>query len=171
MSAQTRSRTRPTVDEDVAAEDDGPISQRLTFLLHRLVAVLVDASTQEFREHGLSIPAARAMVSLLESGGAATVGSLAQTTCIDLSTTSHILRRLEQLGLIARERQQADNRVVMAKLTPAGREIAAKCREASLRHEAVLIRGIPLQQVATLKRLLEQAYGNAKDGFADMSGT
>jgi DNA-binding MarR family transcriptional regulator len=138
-------------------------------LLNRVVAVLVDAAAQEFRAYGLSIPAARAMINLFESGGTATVGSIAETTSIDLSTMSHILRRLEAQGYIRRERQADDNRVVCAVLTATGREVAEKCWEASLRHEAVLVRGMRPKQVELLKQALEQVYANARQGFTNIS--
>ena len=135
-----------------------------------MVALLVDATAHEFRAHGLSIPAARAMISLFESGGTATVGSIAETTSIDLSTTSHILRRVEAQGYVKRERQADDNRVVCAILTAAGNDVAEKCWDASLRHEATLVRGMQPKQIDLLKRALEQAYANARQGFAEISG-
>jgi MarR family transcriptional regulator, organic hydroperoxide resistance regulator len=147
------------------AERGASISRRLTFLLHRLVAVLIDATAQEFRAFGLSIPAARSLVALFEAGGVATVGSLSETTSIDLSTISHILRRLEAQRLVTRERQEDDNRIVCAVLTKEGRKVAEQCRNASLDHEAVLLRGVPPSEIELFKQLLEQAYENAKSGF------
>ena len=162
MNSTVQRRDGVASNAEPARDNDEPISQRLTFLLHRLVAALVDATAQQYRAYGLSIPAARAMVSLLESGGTATVGNLAETTCIDLSTISHILRRLEQQGHVRRERQTSDNRVVLAVLTRTGRNLAKICREASFRHEAILIRDMPPQNVADLKRALETAYINMR---------
>lgn len=141
------------------------ISYRLTLLLHRLVGVLVEGSAPQFREHGLSIPAARTLVSLLEEGGSATVGTVSVSTSIDLSTTSHILRRLERQGLVTRERQESDNRVVVAVLTTQGQAIAKRCRQASLQHESLLLKGMSTEEIVIFKRLLIEAFGNAKQGF------
>jgi DNA-binding MarR family transcriptional regulator len=167
MAARPRSRTEPTTEEaDLASATSGQdIAQRLTFLLHRLVSALVDAAGPEYREYGLSIPAARTIVSLLESGGSASVGSLAETTCIDLSTMSHILRRLEAQKYLKRQRQTDDNRVVIAVLTAKGAEIARVCRQASLKHEAVLVRGMTEAEVARLKSALGIAFENARKGL------
>ena len=148
---------------------DAQISRRLTFLLNRVVSLLVDATAQQFRAYGLSIPAARAMVSLFESGGTATVGSIAETTSIDLSTVSHILRRLEAQGYVRRGRQKDDNRVVCVVLTAAGGNVGEKCRDASLLHEAVLVRGMRPKQVELLKQALEQVYANAREGFREIN--
>lgn len=153
QSSETDSPDRPA---------DTAIAHRLTFLLHRLVSALIDAASPEFRDLGLSIPAARTIVSLLESGGAATVGSLAETTCIDLSTMSHILRRLESQEFVRRQRQDDDNRVVVAVLTAQGRTVAETCRAASLRHEAALVHGMSEAEVAQFKTILERSYENAR---------
>ena len=132
--------------------------------------MMIDATSHEYRSFSLSIPAARTIVCLLESGGAATVGRLAETTSIEISTMSHILRRLEALGYLDRERQKADNRVVLAILTASGRGVAEACREASLRHEAVLTRSMTSKEVEALKRSLDIAYENARDNFGRAPG-
>ena len=159
---ETTSRTASSPQGAGVEPDDGVISQRLTFLLHRLVSALIDLGASSFREHGLSIPAARTIVSLYESGGAATVGSLADTTCIDLSTMSHILRRLEAQEYLERERQAKDNRVVIAKLTKHGAQVARSCRDASIEHEAILVRNMSATEVAQLKLALEEAFKNIR---------
>lgn len=141
------------------------ISYRLTLLLHRLVGVLVEGSAPQFRNDGLSIPAARTLVSLLEEGGSATVGAVSVSTSIDLSTTSHILRRLERQELVRRERQDSDNRVVVAALTNQGLDVARRCRQASLDHEALLTKGMSTEEIVIFKRLLIEAFSNAKMGF------
>jgi DNA-binding MarR family transcriptional regulator len=146
-------------------EPNDVISHRLTLLLHRLVGALIEGSAPQFRSDGLSIPAARVLVSLLEEGGSATVGAVSLATSIDLSTTSHILRRLERQELVRRERQVADNRVVVAVLTTQGVDVARRCRQASLNHEALLTKGMSTEEVVIFKRLLIEAFNNAKAGF------
>ncbi len=136
------------------------ISHRLTFLLYRAVATLVDATAPYYRSFGLSIPAARAMVSLAENCGELTVSRLSHITGIDLSTISHLLRRLERLDYVSRARDGSDNRVVVVKLTPAGAEIADRCRDASLRHEALLLHGITEDDAALLKETLSLVNTN-----------
>lgn len=96
---------------------------------------------------------------------AATVGALAETTNIDLSTMSHILRRLEKQELLERRRRESDNRVVLVGLTERGAEVADLCRLASLRHEAVLVEGMSTDEIAALKRALDRAFANARAGF------
>lgn len=148
-----------------AAPGKPTVSRRLPALLHRLVSMLVDETSSYFRTFGLTIPATRVMVALLENGGSMTVGTLSETLSIDLSTTSHILSRLEKQGYLARKRLDHDNRMVRTKLTAAGRRVAQKCRDASLRHEAALIGEMSEQQVALFRSLLEEVYDNAKQNL------
>ncbi|WP_230965214.1 MarR family winged helix-turn-helix transcriptional regulator [Burkholderia pseudomultivorans] len=152
-------------NREAPLDADEGVSHRLTFLLHRIVSVLVDASSPGFRSHGLSIPAARALIALYEGGEQMTVGSLAETTSTDLSTMSHILRRLESQQLLTRTRLEGDNRIVCATLTEQGRAIAKVCHDASLDHETVLLGDMSEEEAALLKRMLIRVYGNAKSGF------
>ena len=150
---------------DAPVQIDGSISKRLPSLLTRVVSELMDAVSPYFRRLGLSIPAARTLIAIVEGGGLMTVGQIADTTSIDLSTTSHVLRRLEAKGYIERERRKDDNRVVYASLTASGRRLAEECRQASLRHEALLIGSMPDEDVKNLKRLLDQVYRNARQNL------
>jgi DNA-binding MarR family transcriptional regulator len=157
----TRSAPQKAVPLD-AVTNTPTVSRRLPALLHRLVALLVDETAPYFRSFGITIPATRVIVTLLENGGTMTVGKLSETLSIDLSTTSHILRRLEKQGYVARQRQAHDNRIVNAVLTMEGRRVAEKCRNASFRHEEALVGDMSAQQVALFKSMLETAYRNAR---------
>lgn len=153
----------PSSSDMDARDDDGSVAHRLTSLVNRLASLLVNATASSFREHGLSILAARSLIGLLELGGEAPVGALADMTSIDQSTMSHMLKRLEASGLLVRVRQDHDNRVVVAKLTPHGRATAASCHDASLRHEEMLVGGLDPDDVAALKRSLTHAYENVRE--------
>ena len=140
------------------------ISRRLTLLLHRIVTVTNNAAMPFFRKRGMSIPEARALIGLFETGPLR-IGGLAELTCIDFSTLSHLLRRLEHRGMVTRGRDDTDNRSVLVKLTTIGRKIAADCRNASLLHEETLIGGLDRTEVESLKNTLDQIYANAVSGF------
>jgi MarR family transcriptional regulator, organic hydroperoxide resistance regulator len=149
---------------DPAGEES--LSYRLPLLLNRAVLTLLGKAAPFYSSLGLSIPAARAIISLYESHGEASVGALAERTSIDLSTMSHILRRLEKQGLLTRRRHPQDNRIVRAALTDAGRGVAEQCHAASLRHEKILLGDMSAEDALRLKQLLVQVYRNAQNGFA-----
>jgi DNA-binding MarR family transcriptional regulator len=75
--------------------------------------------------------------------------------------------RLQAQGLVSRERYSADNRVVHVALTKAGRVMAERCRDASVKHERVLLGDISVHDQLLLKELLDRVYENARKGFAE----
>lgn len=81
-------------------------------------------------------------------------GALSERTAVDNSTLSHMLRRLEQAGLLVRERATDDERSVSLHLTRKGRVVAGFCQESSFRHEANLLRPLSAEEAAQLRRLL-----------------
>ena len=54
------------------------------------------------------------------------VGELASTLAIHQSTASNLVRRLESLGLVERNRPRHDQRSVILKLTPGGRDAMSR---------------------------------------------
>lgn len=128
------------------------------FLVAR-VATLLNAWHADFRRLGLSVLSVRVMA-VLSLNGAASVGELAGATCIDQSTLSHILRRLERAGLIEKSRQDHDNRSVLISTTRKGRTLARRCHETAVRHDRMLTRGLGAREVKALKRALARLYAN-----------
>lgn len=62
-----------------------------------------------------------ALSEIAASEGGLTVGELADKLAIHLSTASNLVRRLEELHLLTRNRSREDQRVVQLSVTPAGR--------------------------------------------------
>jgi DNA-binding MarR family transcriptional regulator len=77
--------------------------------------------SSQMHEQGLSGRRLAALRYLLEAGPL-TIGQLRDYLYINDSSTSELVARLEQDGYVSRTRSEADNRVVMVALTPAGRE-------------------------------------------------
>lgn len=128
------------------------------FLLAR-VANALNEWHADFRRLGLSVLSVRVMA-VLSLNGAATVGELAEATSIDQSTLSHILRRLERAKLVAKVRQEHDNRSVRVAPTAKGRVLAKRCFRTAVQHEGMLTRGLSKTEVRALKAALERLYAN-----------
>ena len=79
--------------------------------------------SSQMHAQGLSGRRLAALRYLLESGPL-TIGQLRDYLYVNDSSTSELVARLEQAGYVTRTRSEADNRVVMASLTPAGRAAA-----------------------------------------------
>lgn len=92
--------------------------------LHRLI-------TERYRplldELGLTYPQYLCLLVLWEGDGI-TVGELGKRLDLDTGTLSPLLKRLEARGLLLRQRQSSDERVVRLVLTGAGQELKDRAR-------------------------------------------
>jgi DNA-binding MarR family transcriptional regulator len=141
----------------------GPIrdaaDERLNLLICRIYSKLAASSGPVLRTLGISIHASQVMIALVESGSM-TVGDLSRHIAVDLSTVSHVLRRLENDGLVQRVREKKDNRVVIATLTKTGAAMATKCRKMALQHEELMLHSISRDERDKFKRMLGQVFEN-----------
>lgn len=114
----------------------------------------------------LTYPQYLAMLVLWERDAIA-VSELGQRLQLDSGTLTPLLKRLEANGLIQRERDRADERRVLLRLTAAGR--ALKARAAKVPPQVACAAGCSLDELATLtqrlKRLRDelQAHPDAAD--------
>jgi MarR family transcriptional regulator, organic hydroperoxide resistance regulator len=74
---------------------------------------------------GLTYPQYLVMVTLWEKDGQ-TVGEIGSRLFLESNTLTPLLKRLEVMGLIKRQRSRADERQVVASLTPQGFALKAK---------------------------------------------
>ncbi|PWK16539.1 MarR family winged helix-turn-helix transcriptional regulator [Tumebacillus permanentifrigoris] len=77
---------------------------------------------------GLTYPQYLTMLVLWEEGEA-TVKHLGERMYLDSGTLTPLLKRLEQSGLVTRERSRTDERVVVIGLTDAGRDLKAQAQD------------------------------------------
>ena len=66
------------------------------------------------------------------------------------------------LVLVAKARQDHDNRSVKVTTTAKGRAVARKCHDTAVKHDRVLTRGLRAAEVRALKSTLQQLYSNVK---------
>jgi MarR family transcriptional regulator, organic hydroperoxide resistance regulator len=129
----------------------------LPFLLNLVNAKSLERAIPDFAHYGVTIQGARVLIAVLLNPGIR-VGQLAAVTCIEPSTMSHMLRRMDRQNLIVRTRAEDDNRSVAVDLTPAGAEIAKACHKAGSDHETFLVGSMPAERVELLCSLLEELY-------------
>lgn len=92
----------------------------------RQISQAIDVwSRQLLHDYGLTSPQLATLREIMASEHATPV-SLAAALHLSQPTMTGILGRLEQRGLIRRERCQEDKRSILAVATEAGRELAAK---------------------------------------------
>jgi DNA-binding MarR family transcriptional regulator len=95
---------------------------------------------------GLSFPQYLVILELLETSRGL-VGKIGAKLGLDTGTTTHLLKRMEQSGLIARRRDLLDERRVLVELTQAGQALqtavwAVCCRSAGAAGSAIASRRV-----------------------------
>lgn len=82
------------------------------------------------------------LLGLLDAQDPAMVTELAEAMGVTASTMSLNLTRLEAAGLITRERDPADRRVMNVRLSPTGAEVRERVQELDVGRVDVLLRGL-----------------------------
>ncbi|MCV7287877.1 MarR family transcriptional regulator [Mycolicibacterium wolinskyi] len=77
-----------------------------------------------------------------------TVGSLGEKLFLESNTLTPILKKLESLGYVTRQRDPKDERQVVISLTDAGRAL----REQALEMDLVAATGLSLDELKTMQR-------------------
>ena len=114
---------RRTKSSAAAAEE----SQELALRLHAAAIHLLRRLRQEDAALGIS-PSRASALSVLAFGGARTLGELAAAEQVTAPTMSRLVAALEADGLVAREADPADGRVVRLRATAAGLRLIERGR-------------------------------------------
>jgi DNA-binding MarR family transcriptional regulator len=109
-----------------------------------------------------ALPAA--LTSLHEWAGGRTVDTLAGGLRLSHSRTVRVIDRLEAEGLATRERDPADGRGVLIRLTPAGERAGAAVLAARERALVAALDGLTPEAVAALAGAAEQVLTRLTDG-------
>jgi DNA-binding MarR family transcriptional regulator len=89
-------------------------------------------------------------LSVLVFGGPSTVGELAAAEQVSAPTMSRLVRGLEAEGLVARETDEDDARVVRVQATAKGRRVLERGRERRVSELVRLLDGMPSGELTTL---------------------
>jgi len=108
-------------------------------------------------ELGLTYPQYLVMVALWQADDQ-TVGSLGEALFLESSTLTPLLKRLEGLGYISRQRDPEDERQVRIRLTPQGANLQKKARDIP----ACILEssGMSLGQLERLQKEISTLRGN-----------
>jgi DNA-binding MarR family transcriptional regulator len=123
------------------------------FLLKRLGMKAKEQSLVAYEEAGLH-PYHHAILAVLDQGSRETQGAIADALGYDKGQLVGLLDELEEAGLIARKRDQADRRRHVVKMTPAGRKALAKARRLSAELEDDFMASLDDKERAQLHALL-----------------
>jgi DNA-binding MarR family transcriptional regulator len=113
-------------------------------------------------ELGLS-PGQEVVLLELDEKGSRTPSQLSAAAGCEPPTTTIAVRKLETLGLVERTPSPTDGRVVLVDLTPAGRDLLPRLRQAWVALAERTVEGMTADEVAELHRSLT--------AFADSLGS
>lgn len=128
------------------------LDAQLCFALYSAHLAMGKVYRQYLTDLGLTYPQYLVMLVLWEVDGMP-VGALGEQLYLDSATLTPLLKRLQGLGLVHRERATADQRQVIITLTPAGR--ALKVRARRIPSQVLCAAGCSPAQAHALKADLE----------------
>jgi DNA-binding MarR family transcriptional regulator len=116
------------------------ISERIERLVTASVGITAAALAESEGGAELTLPQWRALV-LLEQGGTLRVTDLAGEMGTSLPSASRLIRRVERRGLVTTERDEADRRATLVRLTPRGEASISAVMDARRGRIAAALRG------------------------------
>lgn len=132
-------------------------------LMGRARASLLSALDAELERFGLS-GMQFAVLKHLSDGAARTAADLCRLMHHDTGAMTRLLDRLEEKGLLRRERCREDRRVVFLRLSPDGRTQLPRLRAVATRVVEAHLAGFSAAEVGALKDYLGRMIANGQAG-------
>ena len=113
------------------------------------------------KEHDIEInPAQGRILFVLWREDGIPIRELAKRTSLGKSALTSMLDRLEEAGYVARERSEADRRVILVRRTAKDRAAQAAYERVSEKMAEVYYAGLESQEIDAFERTLERILGN-----------
>ncbi len=137
------------------------LDHQLCFKLYAASRAIIRGYRPMLDALGLTYPQYLAMLVLWEwqqqPPAQATVKALGERLMLDSGTLTPLLKRLQQQGLLLRQRSQVDEREVCLQLTPAG--VQLRERVLPLRQQLIESAGLDGEESSVLREQLDQLLG------------
>lgn len=148
---------RPTLDDILS----------VGLLLGRVRLTLLTRLDAELQPFGLSSNQF-AVLKMLAQGHAHTAADICRLLHYDTGSMTRMLDRLEEKGLIRRQRSRNDRRVVSLTLTSAGRDLFPRLQALATRLVGEMLSGFTPAEIGNLKSHLNRLIENAAPGHEDV---
>ena len=93
-----------------------------------------------------------------------TQSEIADQLSVQGATVTNMLKRMEEAGLVSRQRDLDDNRLVRVYLTEAGRNKERSIAEQFVKVEQAMFEGLTQEDRASLRRILRRMLDNMSKG-------
>ncbi|MFT3735117.1 MAG: MarR family transcriptional regulator [Rhodocyclaceae bacterium] len=145
--------------------EDFRFEESLGYLIGKLRGLMALALDEELAD--LDISSAQSIVLMrLSLHPGLPAARLCRFGGYDTGAMTRMIDKLEDKGLVARQRSATDRRVIELNLTDAGRTLVAALPERFCRVGNVLMADFEADEVAQLKGLLRRALDKAEQSFA-----
>lgn len=135
------------------------LDNQLCFALYSASRLLTRAYAPLLEPLGITYPQYLVLLALWETPDQPlTVGQVGSRLRLDTGTLTPLLKRLENLGLVTRRRDDADERRVLIALTAQG--LALRERAASVPPQVADLMRLSLTQAVSLRRQLDRLIDN-----------
>jgi MarR family 2-MHQ and catechol resistance regulon transcriptional repressor len=142
---------------------DQEVALRLWIALARCYATFAREVASRVGEYGLTTPQFGVLEALYHLG-TLTLGDLAGKLLVTGGNITYVMDRLEERGLVTRERCEEDRRVVRAHLTPEGRQLIEDVFPEHVDFIYGLAQALEEDERAQLRRLLKKLGRSVADG-------
>jgi len=143
------------------------------YLMGRARASLLSALDQELAAFGLT-GMQFGVLKHLAAGAARTAADLCRFMQYDAGSMTRMLDRLEEKGLVRRERGRADRRVVFLSVTAAGRAQLPRLSAVAVRVLDAHLAGFSAAEIETLKgylgRMIDNGQGEGENRHTGTGG-
>ena len=146
-----RAKTPAPIAPDARADAWLALDKQLCFALYSASLAMTKVYKPLLAPLGLTYPQYLVMLALWEAD-AQTVSALGDKLALDSGTLTPLLKRLEAQGQLSRERDAEDERRVIVRLTPAGRQLKVQARR--IPQEIGRASGCELSEIVGLTRQL-----------------
>ncbi|MDF1749030.1 MAG: MarR family transcriptional regulator [Alphaproteobacteria bacterium] len=157
MTLKTESEIFPL--KGVPEKPDIVLERILPYLMNCLTFRLNQLLNQDLRKHGLTISNWR-ILAVLDVNETASINELVEYAMIEQSTVSRLIMRMEEDGLVRRDRIDEDGRVRSISMTEEGRAKYAIVEQITLSHSERALIGLSGSEKAILEGLISKMRHN-----------
>lgn len=132
--------------------------QSPSHLLHRAQQVAADEFAARLSKGGLTVRQYAVLTAVADNPGL-TQSGLVRLTGVDRSTLADLIARLQERGLVARDRLEEDGRAKSVTLTPAGRDALAASKAKAVAADEAILALLPKGKRELFVTLLQRLSG------------
>jgi len=124
-------------------------------MLRHVSSVLRRQGRKILEQYDMTPPQLNTLVQLHRHGNL-TIGELSELLYLAFSTATDLIKRMERNGLVAREKDSVDRRVVRVKILEKGEQMLAEVVDARRRYCAGILQAVPEEERDQLVRALRR---------------